>query len=582
MGNVWILMLRKSRLRNPKRNFSWKKFLIWAAVSAVIISGIVLWRQFFIAHSQWIPASGGIFTESTVGSLKNFNPLAADTTLLDQDLQTLIFAGLLRHNPLTGQIEDNLATFRVSENRKEYQVTLKSSARFSNGDPVTLDDVLFTFEKVIQNPNFSNKVLKNAFEYIGIDVVDAQTIKFILPEPNVYFPGLLTTPILHAKSFTGALIEEITDTSFPANKHPIGAGPYVLNNIVPESDGLFRVFLGRNKHFFRGEPLIPQLVFYVYSSIETLEQEHTWTNMFSHLSTRDAENFEPKLFGEYTRREYVLPRFVSMFFNLDRPSVKNTFLRQSLQMSIDKERILAREIGWNRIDSIFFFEGVEDWQEPGYAEARQLLRDHGYHVPANEDVRYFDSKPVSLKMITSIAPPVYSRFAQNIVRTWRTELQIDVQLEVLDPTEFQLALRKRDYDIVLFGQNFSGNLDSLSTWHSSQSQELNLSNLTNPEVDFLIDEVRFSDSRSDLFSLNQKLGEIVPVIVLATPQYNLLVDHNLLGFSQNFGKIRQHAERFAEIQQWHFLKKRGWDWPEDESKFLGFFRWIFNIEDAKN
>ncbi len=575
-------MRRPSRSRSSARNFSWKKLLLWILVIGTIVSSIILSRHFFIKNSHWIPAPGGIFTESTVGALKNLNPIAPNTTLFDRDLHSLIFAGLLRHNPLTGQIEDNLATFRVSENRKEYYVTLKSTAKFSNGDPVTIDDILFTFEKVIQNQNFANTVLRDAFEYIGIDVVDEQTLKFILPEPNVYFPGLLTTSILHAKSFENALIEEITDPSFPANKHPIGAGPYVLNNIVPESDGLFRVFLGQNKHFFRGKPLIPQLVFYAYPTIEHLQLKHIWSTMFSHMSTREVEKFEPKLFGEYMRREYVLPRFVSIFFNLDAPGTKNTYLRQALHAAVDKERVLSRETGWNRIDSIFFFEGVEDWHEPGYAEARQLLRDHGYRIPVNKKVRYFDRKPVSLRMITSVAPPIYSRFAQNIVRTWQTELQIDIKLDVLDPAEFQRALKTRDYDLVLFGQNFSANLDSLSTWHSSQSQELNLSNLTNPEVDFLIDEVRFSDSRSDLFSLNQKLGEIAPVIVLATPQYNLLVNHNLLGFSKNFGKVRRHAERFAEIQQWHFFKKRDWDWPEDQSKFMGFFRWLFNFENEKN
>ncbi len=575
-------MYRSSRLRNSERSFSWKKLFIWIFIVGILVSSILLWRQFFITHSKWVPASGGIFTESTVGSLKNTNPLAPDTTLFDRDIHALIFAGLLRHNPLTGQIEDNLATFRVSESRKEYHVTLKSTAKFSNGDPVTIDDILFTFEKVIQNPNFSNTVLRDAFEYIGIDVVDEQTVKFILPEPNIYFTGLLTTPILHAKSFEGALIEEITDPEFPANKHPIGAGPYVLNNIVPEYNGLFRVFLGPNKYFFRGKPLIPQLVFYVYSSIEQLQFKHIWTTMFSHMSTRDVEKLEPTLFGEYTRREYVLPRFVGIFFNLDSPSIKNTYLRRALQTAIDKERVLSREIGWNRVDSIFFFEGVEDWHEPGYGEARQLLRDHGYRIPLNQEVRYFDRKPVSLRIITSVAPSVYSRFAQNIIRTWRTELQLDITLDVLEPAEFQRALKTRDYDMVLFGQNFSGNLDSLSTWHSSQSGELNLSNLTNPEVDFLIDEVRFSDSRSDLFSLNQKLNEIVPVVVLATPQYNLLVDHNLLGFSKNFGKIRRHAERFAEIDKWHFSKKRDWDWPEDKSKLVGFFKWIFNIKNEEN
>lgn len=576
-------MNRPSQSQSTRtRKFSWKKLSIWIIVTAIIFGTMFAWRQFFITHSTWVPSKGGIYTEATVGAIKNLNPLAPDTTLLDRDLHELIYAGLLRHNPLSGQIEDNLATFRVSESGKTYHLTLKQSATFSNGDPVTIEDVKFTFEKVIQNPHFSNTVLRDAFEYISIDTVDEQTLAFNLPEPNVYFPGLLTTPILHSASFQEALIEEITDQSYPANKHPIGAGPYELRNIVPENNGLFRVFLGSNKHYFRGEPLIPQIVFYIYSSSELLQMEHPWPTGFSHLDSRDINTIIPTLFEEYTKREYVLPRFVGIFFNLDSKKSQDSTLRKALQLSIDKERILAREIGWNRIDSIFFFEGVEDWQEPGYAEARQLLRDNGYRLQEGEEFRTFDNKPLTLRIITSIAPPIYSRYAQSLVRTWRTELGINLELEVLDPAEFQEELKTRNYDLALFGQNFSGNLDSLSTWHSSQSGDLNLSNLTNPEVDFLIDEVRFSDSRSDLFALNQKLSEIIPAIVLATPQYYFLVDHDLLGFSKNFGKIRRHSERFEEVQQWHYFKKRDWDWPREKLKIAGFFEWIINFQNEKN
>lgn len=558
-----------------QRKFSWKKLAVWVLIIGLIFGSMFAWRQFFVTHSKWVPAKGGIYTEATVGAIKNLNPLAPENSLLDRDLHELIFAGLLRHNPLTGQIEDNLATFRVSESGKIYHVTIKDSAKFSNGDPVSIKDVKFTFEKVIQNPNFSNKVLHNAFEYISIDIVDEQTLAFNLPEPNIYFPGLLTTPILHADSFKDALIEEITDQSFPANRHPIGAGPYELRNIVPENNNLFRVFLGSNKHYFRGEPLIPQVVFYAFNSSELLQIDHPWPTAFSNLNTRDVDLLSPQLFGEYAKREYVLPRFVGIFMNLDAKNTQNIALRNALKLGVDKERLLARENGWNRIDSIFFFEGVEDWHEPGYGEARQLLRDNGFRLKEGDEFRTFDNKPLTLRMITSIAPPVYSRFAQSLVRNWRTELGINVELSVLNPAEFQRELKTRNYDLALFGQNFSGNLDSLSTWHSSQSGDLNLSNLTNSEVDFLIDEVRFSDSRSDLFALNQKLNEIIPAIVIATPQYHFLVDHNLLGFSKNFGKIRSHSERFKEIQKWHYFKKRDWDWPREKSKFTGFFRWMW-------
>ena len=182
-------------------------------------------------------------------------------------------------------------------------------------------------------------------------------------------------------------------------------------------------------------------------------------------------------------------------------------------------------------------------------------------------------------MITSTSPPVYSRFAQTIARTWEKELSIAVKVEVLEPSKFQLALKNRDYDIVLFGQSFSENFDSLSTWHSSQSGQLNLANLTNDDVDFLIDEVRFSGGQSDLFVLNQKLAEIVPAVVFATPQYYLLTNQKLSGFSETFGKVRRHADRFADVYKWYFFQQRDWDWDEEKSKTLGFIRWIFGIEE---
>jgi peptide/nickel transport system substrate-binding protein len=578
------MRLKRPNLRSrlPRRDktktstkFTWKHWSAIGFILTLILAFIFLYRAFFQAHSQWIPASGGIFTESTIGTLRNLNPLAPDNSLFDRDIHKLVFEGLLQHNPLSGQIEENLASFRVSDDAKTYFVTLKNSAYFSNGAPVTNEDVIFTFETVIQNPSFNNKILKAAFEYISIDVIDSRTLAFRLPEPNSFFPALLTLPILNAKSYEGALIEEITDPNYPANKKPIGAGAFLIKNIVPDDDGTFRVFLERNRYYFRGTPYIKQIVFYVYPDFEHLNFLHPWVTMFSRIPDRELDEFEKDLYGEYARREYVLPRFVGIFFNLDSPSIKHQPLRQALDMAVQKDLILDKEPGWNKIDSFFFFEGVERWHETNFPEARNTLRDNGVPFNKERNTRLLNGQPVNLRMITSVAPPVYSRFAQNLILTWKKELNIGVELTVLAPNEFQKALQDRDYDIVLFGQNFSENLDDLSTWHSSQTGKLNLSNITNKEIDNLIEEVRLTGAQTDLFELNNKLSEIVPAIAFATPQYHLLVERELFGFSDTFGKVRSHSERFSDIQLWHFFKKRAWDWKSQDSKFVGFFKWMW-------
>lgn len=570
--------MRKRNQNSVLINFLFRKRILLGTillVSLIIFAGIS-WNKFFIAHSKWVPKEGGIFTDSVIGEIKNISPLAPQKSLLDFDLKQLIFAGLLQYNPITGSVEDGLATLRISENGKTYFLTIKDSAKFSNGELVTIDDILFTYEEVIQNPGFNNDALKNAFEYITLDVIDKKTISFNLPEPNTYFSSLLTTPILRKKSYKNALIEEINDAEFPANKNPINAGPYILKNITYDEKGLMRVFLERNKYFFAGKPFIKQLVLYVYKNFDYLANSQRWTTMYSHLSTQQIEKIEPILHKNKSTREYVLPRFVGIFFNLDNQITNNPHLRDALKMTIDKDNIISREKGWKKIDSVFFFEGIEDWQEKDYPAARSLLRDKGFKYNKKKKIRTYKEKPVKLKMITSTAPSIYSRFAQNIARIWEKELDISVELDVLNPIDFQAALKKRDYDMVFFGQNFSENPDSLSSWHSSQSGKLNLANLTNPDVDFLIEEVRFTGALSDLLTLNQKLDEVNPIIAVATPKYYIFVENSLLGFSENFGKIRKHSERFFGIEKWYFEQKKDWDLPKNKSKISEYLSWLFN------
>ncbi len=549
-----------------------------------MIGIFILEKKFFLAHSHIVPDKGGIYTESTIGTVKNLNPLALDSSLFDRDLQHLIFEGLLRYNSLTGKIEDGLGKLTV-KNPKTYDVTIKENAQFQDGSKVTVDDVLFTFGSVIQNPNFKNQILSQKFEYVSFQVLDDKTIEFSLPEPNSFFPSLLTTPILPQKYFKKAFIEEITDSNYPFNKNPIGTGPYRLKNLVPNLDGSFRVFLEKNKYYYRGVPKIDQIVFYVYPNMDQLNEEKDSRTIFSNLVPEWESKFEAKLNQQYPqkyeKKEFFLPRFVGVFFNLDSNFGKNIALRKAMNLALDKKEILAKENGWQEMNSFFFFEGVDNpSMPPRYTEAVNLLKNSNFSYNENKKIMQFDGQPVILNMITSIAPPIYSRFAQSMVRRWEDELKIKINLQILSSDEFGKALEKRDYDIVLFGENFAKNFDTFSLWHSSESGKYNLSNLTNKDVDFSIEEIKNTGIRSEITELNKSLNEITPGIPIATPKNVLFVDKKLKNFDETFGgnKLRAHDQRFDGIEQWYFFEKRGWDYPAGQSKFLGFFKWLFGQE----
>lgn len=571
---------------NKKINISQKKrflFMFFLGLGGIIFS-YFSYQAFFRDHSKDVPSEGGILTESTIGQIKNLNPLAREQSDVDRDIQALIFEGLLRYDPLTNKVVEGLAHMQV-KNPSTYHLTLKDNLFFHDGSRLTMEDVLFTFESVIKNPHFNNNVLYEAFQYIEINVLDERTIEFRLIEPNFFFPYLLTTPILPQKEFENAFIEQVTDSQYVFNKSPIAAGPYKLENIVPNEDGSVRIFLKKHKKYYNDSAKVEQIVFHIYPDIKKLLSSSQKTHLYSRLSFEEKREIEKIIDLEfYTEKEYTLPRFSGIFFNLDRSLMNRPVIRKSLSLAFDKSFVLKNEPQWKEHDAFFFFEDMTFLHKTDFSEARSALRDGGY--PYNEDLSLRTQgnteKPLSLNLITSTSPPAYSRFAQSAKQVWERELSLKINLEILNPEDFQKRLVNRDYDMVLFGINYSQNIDSLSTWHSSQSGQYNLSNLTNNTIDFLINEVRITGSQTDLFELNKELNTLQPALIIATPRYFIFSSSRLKNFNETFvEKIREHAQRFSSINKWYFYEKKVWDLPPQSSFLKEYGKWLFQGRTSK-
>lgn len=567
----------------------------------------ILWHRFFLDNSHLVPTKGGIYKEATIGRVKNLNPLAPNPTIFEQDLQALIFAGLQKYNPVSGEIENALADLSLSEDLRTYQLKLKTNARFQDGVPVTVRDVVFTYDKIIKDPDFENKDLKEIFEYVELKVIDGQTIAFTIPEPNVFFRSLLITPILPEKYFASAFADLETDAEFENegvyaitnedyhfNRNPIGAGPFQFQQIVPQKDGVFKIFLEKNPYYYNGEPQIDQIVFYVYPNLESLKlhsvQERP--HLFSQIPYVDISSLlqeDHPIF--YVQKDFVLPRFTGIFFNTDSfPFMSNYAFRKSLLTSFPKEKII--EDGWKIINGPFFFRGIEtNIYEKNYTMSRNILRDNGFPYNSDDETRTYgkDGEPIELTMIAPLEPAVYSRFASKLKQTWEKELSINIDLQVLDMTEFHEALRTRNYDMVIYGQDFTTTFDPTLIWHNSFVNHQNLSNLTVDEVDFLIDEIRSADTSDNFRQLSNKLDEIIPAIIFATPKYSYLRHQDLKGFDESFGQIRKYADRFFDVERWYFEEQLDWDVQKigpNQLKILSFIEWLLTSDpdttDGKN
>ncbi|MCR4404224.1 MAG: ABC transporter substrate-binding protein [Candidatus Acetothermia bacterium] len=128
---------------------------------------------------------GKIIIGTTVGP-KTLNSLVAQETS-STAITGMMNAGLVETNPLTAEIEPALAeSWEISEDQKEIIFHLRKGVKFSDGVPFTADDVLFTFNDLVFNPEVNTDyrdVLLVKGEPIKFEKIDDWTVNVILPEP---------------------------------------------------------------------------------------------------------------------------------------------------------------------------------------------------------------------------------------------------------------------------------------------------------------------------------------------------------------------------------------------------------------
>jgi peptide/nickel transport system substrate-binding protein len=142
-------------------------------------------------------------------------------------------------------------SWTASKDGLVYEFVLRKNAKFHNGDPVTADDVKFSFERY---KGAAAKLLKDRVR--DVEVVDAGRVRFHLREA---WPDFMT---FYGTSATGAAwivprkyVEKAGDDGF--KKAPIGAGPYRVVSFNPGVDLVMEAFEG----YWRKVPSVKRLVF---------------------------------------------------------------------------------------------------------------------------------------------------------------------------------------------------------------------------------------------------------------------------------------------------------------------------------
>lgn len=215
---------------------------------------------------------GGTMINSTIGEgPKTFNPFnskdATSSTFAD-----IMYDGLVTIDPVSGQYIPKLAK-SFEANGNNYIVHLRHGLKWSDGKPITADDVYFTWRNIILD-GYGNTSTRDSISVDGklptVQKLDDYTVKFTTPKPFAPFLASLSTPIAPKHIFEPAVKKgkEFFDTFMSTNINPkdlVTSGPFRMVEYVPAQRAVYK----RNPDYYvinsKGEklPYLEKLIYLI-------------------------------------------------------------------------------------------------------------------------------------------------------------------------------------------------------------------------------------------------------------------------------------------------------------------------------
>lgn len=387
----------------------WERWIFAVLLLLLVLSASILFFRFYRQSTLLLPAVGGTYIEGSVGDLHPLNPWFTVTNDVNRDVVSLVFGSLLRYNPQTKDIEDDLASYTVSKDGKIYTVTLKDNLFWHDSTeesphPVTSEDVLFTYHTV-QNPEFPNSLLRQNFQGVTIEKISERAVQFRLEQPYSFFPSNLTLGLLPERSFEGvpvSMLDQTLDFGFA----PVGAGPYKLKSIV-ETQLSTEVTLERWPRQTEPQYRLDRIVYRIFPDFQTL---------FSDLRNLDGIRLaphtaqgNPAIPDGFAPRNYSLPQYVALFFNLDRDVMKDQKLRLGLQLGTDKQEIVDTLGEAVIVDTPLLEIDISDWRYSFDPNASQgALFESEWYFPEKVHLqRLLEQREANLTGQLQTAPVVF-------------------------------------------------------------------------------------------------------------------------------------------------------------------------------
>ena len=158
-------------------------------------------------------------SEQTTTFVRNFNPFgqtSARATTLDFIYEPLVVFNRLKGNEANFRLAES---YELADDLKSITFTLREGLKWSDGEPLTADDVVFTYDYIKQFPALD--FISVSAQLASVEKVDDRTVKFNLNEAN----SLIANTIVGMPIVPEHIWADVADPVTFANENPVGSGP---------------------------------------------------------------------------------------------------------------------------------------------------------------------------------------------------------------------------------------------------------------------------------------------------------------------------------------------------------------------
>jgi oligopeptide transport system substrate-binding protein len=457
-----------------------------------------------------------------------------------------LFEGLYGQDAEGNIVPAAALSHEVSEDGLTYTFTLRPEATWSNGEPVTANDFVYSWRRAADPATASNYAwyielmkIKNAAqvvagevapEELGVRAVDDHTLEVTLESPLPYFPQMVT----HYTTYPvpQSVIEEHGDQwTQPGNL--VGNGAYVLSERVPQE----RLVMTKNPEYWDAENVIIETV----TALVINDENQAMTRYLAgELDQTDIPIGQyPRYLEEHPTEAFAGPNLCTYlyYYNLreDGPeALKDVNVRRALSLAVDRDIVVENILAGGQTPAFTLtHEAVAGWdapevadaamtQEERNAEAQRLMQEAGYGT---------GGEPLTLEILYNTSE-AHQQLAVAIGQMWKQTLGVDTTLANQEWQTFLDARLNGDFEVARGGWCADYNEPSTFLDIMTSNSTANDSRYVSEEFDALMEESRTAEDPLPLYAQAEEiLARDLPILPVYFYSSNFMLDDTIKGYA---------------------------------------------------